>query len=155
MFQHNNIIVSMLPQINPHTGYLPPGVHQALWTEVVSQFGLNSHRNRLLVGLYDALANLAEAGCRKVLLDGSFVSAKPLPNDYDGAWEPDGVDFDLLDPVLLDFSNGRAAMKAKFGGELFPASDKAGRGILFRDFFLTDRNGVRKGVVEIDPRSLP
>lgn len=153
MHQHNNIFVLMLPQINSH-GYLPPGVHQAPWAEVVSRFGLNSHRNRLLVGLYDALTSLAKAGCREVLLDGSFVSKKPLPDDYDGAWEPDGVDPDLLDPVLLDFSNGRAAMKAKFGGELFPASAEAGRGILYRDFFLTDRNGVCKGVIEIDPRSL-
>ena len=155
MHQHNNIFVLMLPRINSYTGYLPPGVHKALWTEVESRFGLNSHRDWLLEGLRNALTSLAGAGCREVLLDGSFVSAKPLPNDYDGAWEPDGVDPELLDPVLLDFSNGRAAMKAKFGGELFPASAKAVRGILYRDFFLTDRNGVCKGVIEIDPRSLP
>lgn len=144
----------MIPPTDHLTGYLPAGVHQALWTEVGARFALNDHRRRLLAGLRDALFNLAEAGCSAVLLNGSFVSDKLLPNDYDGAWEPYGVNPDLLDPVLLDFSNGRAAMKAKFGGELFPAGDHAGGGVLFRDFFQTDRNGVPKGVISIDLGSL-
>ena len=90
-----------------------------------------------------------------MLLDGSFVSAKPLPNDYDGAWETVGVDPDRLDRVLLDFSNGRAAMKSKYLGDLFPASAFAAPGVLYRDFFRTDRNGLEKGVVLIDLGTLP
>ena len=57
--------------------------------------------------------------------------------------------------VLLDFSNRRAAMKAKYLGDLFPASAFAAPGVLYRDFFRTDRNGVEKGVVLIDLGSLP
>ena len=68
----------------------------------------------------------------------------------DGAGLPD-----RLDPVLLDFSNRRAAMKAKYLGDLFPASAFAAPGVLYRDFFRTDRNGVEKGVVLIDLGSLP
>jgi len=109
----------------------------------------------LLDGLLEALRNLAGGGCRLVLLDGSFISQTALPRDYDGAWEPAGVDPTRLDPVLLDFSNGRAAMKARYRGELFPASALAAAGILYRDFFQKDRNGVRKGVVQIDLGSLP
>ena len=90
-----------------------------------------------------------------MLLDGGFVAAKSLPADYDGAWETAGVDPDRLDPVLLDFSNRRAAMKAKYLGDLFPASAFAAPGVLYRDFFRTDRNGVEKGVVLIDLGSLP
>jgi hypothetical protein len=78
-----------------------------------------------------------------------------LPEDYDGAWDMLGVDPTLLDPVLLNFSNSRAAMKAKYGGELFPAMGVAASGILYRDFFLKDRNGVPKGVVQIGLGSLP
>jgi hypothetical protein len=141
--------------MDPSTGYLPPGVHDAAWALVLSQFGINAHRLRLLDGLLEALRNLAGAGCRWVLLDGSFISLTALPRDYDGAWEPAGVDPTRLDPVLLDFSNGRAAMKARYGGELFPASALAAAGILYRDFFQKDRNGVRKGVVQIDLGSLP
>ena len=96
------------------TGYLPPGVHHASWFDVVIGFGGNSHRLRLIEGLLAACRNLAHAGCKTVYLDGSFVSAKQLPNDYDGAWETADVDVDLLDPVLLDFTNQRAAMKAKY-----------------------------------------
>lgn len=145
----------MLPIINPMTGYLPPGVHDAPWGEIAPRFSCNGHRGRLAGGLLDALRNLAGAGCRSILLDGSFVSEKPLPEDYDGAWDTLGVDPHRLDPVLLDFSNKRAAMKAKYGGELFPATAQAAPGLLYRDFFLKDRNGVPKGVVQIDLGSLP
>lgn len=145
----------MLPAADPTTGYLPVGVHHAPWSEVAPRFTANGHRKRLLGGLLAALQNLARAGCRSVLLDGSFVSRKELPEDYDGAWDTLGVDPYRLDPVLLDFSNGRAAMKSKYLGELFPATAAAAPGVLYRDFFLKDRNGVPKGVVNIDLGSLP
>ena len=110
---------------------------------------------RLLEGLLAACQNLAAAGCETLLLDGSFVTAKSLPRDYDAAWEPAGVDPDRLDPVLLNFSNRRAAMKAKYLGDIFPASTRAAPGVLYRDFFRTDRNGVEKGIVRIDLGTLP
>jgi hypothetical protein len=145
----------MLPNADPSTGYLPPGVHKARWKEVAPRFSANGHRTRLLEGLLAALQNLAGAGCRSVLLDGSFVSEKELPEDYDGAWDTHGVDPYRLDPVLLDFTNGRAAMKSKYLGELFPATAAAAPGVLYRDFFMKDRNGVPKGVVNIELGSLP
>ena len=130
-------------------------MHDASWREVVSRFGGNSHRERLLDGLPSACRSLMAAGCREVLLDGSFVTAKTLPGDYDAAWETEGVDPDLLDPVLLDMKHPREAMKAKYLGDLFPASASAAPGVLFRDFFSSDRNGVRKGIVLKDLGSLP
>jgi hypothetical protein len=145
----------MLPDVDSSTGYLPPGVHHAPWCEVVPRFSANGHRSRLLGGLLAALQNLAGAGCQSALLDGSFVSQKELPEDYDGAWDTMGVDPYRLDPVLLDFSNGRAAMKSKYLGEPFPATAAAAPGVLYRDFFMKDRNGVPKGVVQIDLGSLP
>ena len=97
----------------------------------------------------------SEPAASSVLLDGSFVTQKDLPEDYDGTWDTTGVDPYRLDPVLLDFSNARAAMKSKYLGELFPATATAAPGVLYRDFFMKDRNGVPKGVVNIDLRSLP
>jgi hypothetical protein len=38
-----------------------------------------------------------------------------------------GVTVRLLDPVLVDFSNLRAAQKAKYFGEFFPAHSPAER----------------------------
>lgn len=145
----------MFPPIDSSTGYLPPGVHQATWQEVRLYFSGNEQRRRLMSGLGAALQNLSTAGCRTVLLDGSFISQKELPSDYDGAWDTTGVNPDLLDPVLLDFKNQRAAMKFKYGGELFPASWQAAPGVTYREFFQSDRNGVPKGVVELNLRSLP
>jgi hypothetical protein len=145
----------MIPKLDTDTGYLPMGVHDTAWEEILAHFAGNSHRQTLIKGLYAALHSLAAAGCRTVLLDGSFVSVKPLPNDYDAAWETAGVNPVLLDPVFLDFSNKRAAMKAKYGGEFFPASAVAAAGVVYRDFFQRDRNGVAKGVLQIDLGRLP
>ena len=58
----------------------------------------------------------------------------------------------LLDPVLLDFDNGRAAQKKKYGGELFISSSRAVRDsdIVFFDFFQRDKHsGAKKGLIEI------
>ena len=148
--QPNDNVVFVLPDFDPLTGYLPTGVHAASWQEIRPRFGTNMHRSQLVDGLERALRRLADAGCQSVLIDGSFVSAKPLPNDYDVAWYPTGVDPDRVDNVLLDMSNRRAAMKAKYGGEFFSASKQAAPGTCFRDFFQTDREGLAKGVVEVD-----
>lgn len=138
-----------------HTGNLPLGIHWANWKEFEKQFGTNSRRKLLLTGLKQAIASLKKAGCRTVFVDGSFVTSKELPGDFDACWSVEGVDPDLLDPVLLDFSNGRAAQKAKFGGELFPAElIEGGSGKPFLDFFQTDKNtGKPKGIVGLRLKS--
>lgn len=111
----------------------------------------------LLDGLYRALQALRAAGCERVYIDGSFVTAKAMPGDFDGCWEAQGVDASALDPVLLDFTAQRTAQKAKYGGELFIANAPAARaGTAFLDFFQTDKmTGERKGIVAIDLGDLP
>ena len=66
-----------------------------------------------MTGLRAALGNLKGAGCRTVYINGSFVTSKELPNDYDACWEETGVDPEALDPVLLTFDPGRAMQKDK------------------------------------------
>jgi hypothetical protein len=73
-------------------GLLPPGVHSASWSEVEDRFGWNSRRLSLLLGLRDCLQTLAIADCTAFWLDGSFVTNKELPGDYDGCWSPQGMD---------------------------------------------------------------
>jgi hypothetical protein len=85
-----------------------------------------------------------------MFLDGSFITEKPLPEDYDACWISSGVEVSRLDPVLLDFSNKRRAQKQKYLGELFPASALAAPGAVFLDFFQTDRHtGKHKGIVRL------
>jgi len=138
----------MIPKFD-EAGNLPSGVHWAGWREFEKRFGVNDHRRKLLKGLQRALASLRAAGCRVVYIDGSFVTAKEMPNDFDACWSVEGVDPDLLDLVFLDFNNGRAAQKAAFGGELFPAELIEGAsGKPFLDFFqLDNRTGKPKGIV--------
>ncbi len=83
-------------QFEDSTGYLRPGTHAVSWQEVIELCGFNDHRMDLLVGLRSALLNLKVAGCSKLFLDGSFVSMKVEPNDYDGAWERKGETLILL-----------------------------------------------------------
>ena len=103
-------------------------------------------------GFRAAIENLRDAGCSVVYLDGSFVTSKPHPNDYDACWEEAGVDPTALDPVLLTFDAGRAAQKAKYLGEFFPASIIADvDGLSFLEFFQTDKEiGRPKGIIAID-----
>jgi uncharacterized protein DUF6932 len=133
-------------------GNLPPGIHHASWDEIVTRFATNSRRRQLLGGFLDALRSLKRAGCRTEYLDGSFVTAKELPGDFDACWEIAGVDAGRLDPELLDFGDRRAAQKARYGGELFPAETAAEpAGTTFLDYFQRDREtGQRKGIVAID-----
>ena len=145
----------MLPPIDASTGNLPPGVHPAPWPEVAARFGQGEPRAQLAAGLLAALRELGAAGCRTVLLNGSFVSAKPNPGDYDVAWERKGVDIERLDPVLRDFRGRGDAMKAKFQGDLFPADAITFLGVPFREFLQRDRLGRPKGIISIDLRTLP
>jgi len=45
----------MLPQLDPLTGLLPPGEHEASWDEVEERFGWNERRRAMLDGLSEAL----------------------------------------------------------------------------------------------------
>ncbi len=73
-----------IPALDANTGNLPPGVHSATWDEIVSRFGWNAERKRLLDGLRRAFESLHAAGCRRAYLDGSFVTEKDVPGDFDG-----------------------------------------------------------------------
>ena len=131
-----------------------------LFLIVVGRYGSTPRRLRLLAGLKEALDALRTAGCGRAYLDGSFVTAKEEPNDFDACWEMTGVDFDVLDrvdPVLLDWRHRRAAQNAKFGGELFIADGTADpRGTLYLEFFQQDRTtGETKGIIAIDIGGLP
>lgn len=137
----------MLPPFDPATGRLPDGEYEIDWQELVETFGWNTRRRQLLDGLAEAIELLGAAGCRRLWLNGSFVTAKEEPADFDACWDPDGVDLEALDPIFLDFAEGRAAQKSRFGGELLPNVTEAGSGLSFSEFFRNERDTGRKGIV--------
>ncbi len=140
-----------LPPFDPETGYLPPGEHLASWVEIIERFGWTPWRRSLLDGLSEAASFLAVAGCRRIWLNGSFVTAKETPGDFDVVWDDTGIDESVLDPIFFDLSGGRKAQKARFGGELFPNWVNLSSDSVFSEFFQQDRTGRRKGIVVFNP----
>jgi len=100
------------------------------------------------------MTHLKNAGCLTVYINGSFVTDKLNPNDFDACWDSEGVDFNYLKinaPELLNFSDRRMPQKAKYYGELFPSEliiNEEGNTAL--DLFQADINQNRKGIVAID-----
>ena len=131
---------------------LPEGVHELSLTEFITLFVTNPIRRKQFSGLINALKNLKCAGCSKVYIDGSFVTGKPEPGDYDACWDPSGVDPNKLDPVFLDFSDSRKKQKQKYYGEFIPSSfTESATGRSFVEFFQVEKfTGERKGIVVID-----
>jgi hypothetical protein len=130
---------------------LPAGIHTTSIDEVRLRFAYNERRNQLFNGLTNALYNLFQSGCRQVFLDGSYVTAKPFPNDFELCWDPVSVNPDVLDPVFLIFDELRAAQKEKYGGEFFPSIMTEGlSGKPFIDFFQTEKDtGAKKGIIRL------
>lgn len=145
----------MIPPFDER-GNLPPGIHKASWSEVEVRFGTTPWRRSLLLGLRDAVDHLKDAGVRIVYLDGSFVTSKVAPVDFDACWAPQGVDVDALDPIFLDFSSGRERQKKRFRGEILPADVAAdSSGLPYLEYFQRERNGRGpKGIVSINPGRL-
>ena len=145
----------MIPKFRKD-GMLPRGKHAAEWPELFAWFGQTPTRERLCLCLLEALRLLQAAGCRLAYVDGSFVSVKPEPGDFDVCWDLAGVDVNLVPPVFFEFGAGRAAQKAQFGGEFFPAQLPEGlSGRTFLDFFQRDRDGRPKGIVVLNLERLP
>lgn len=105
----------------------------------------------MLGGFRRGCAALRSAGCRLVYLDGSFVTAKEQPGDFDACWDITGVDEAAVDLVFWDFSFGRAAQKRRFFGEFFPAQLPEGAtGRAFVEFFQVNKEtGAAKGILAI------
>jgi hypothetical protein len=142
----------MIPEFD-RSGLLPEGIH---WTDMLAihkRYGRNGLRLRLFAGLERGLIALRDAGCQNVYLNGSFITSKEYPADYDVCWDVKGVKLAALDPVFLDFSNRRAAQKTKYLGEYFPADSRAELSSPFRtflNFFQTDKaTGNKKGIIGI------
>ncbi|MEQ1607879.1 MAG: hypothetical protein ABL956_02750 [Hyphomonadaceae bacterium] len=144
----------MIPALTPLPGapwdVLPAGLHRATLSEVEAVFAYNRRRRELFGGLVRGALALRLAGSPALYPDGSFVTAKPIPGDYDACWETRGVTASKLDPVFLDFSNLRQAHKAKYGGEFFPkdAPNRPGETI-FQLFQKEKATQLPKGIIVI------
>lgn len=134
-------------------GNLIPGIHLISIEDFENWFGYNSARKEMIQGLKLAISWLKECGCKIIYIDGSFVTTKVIPGDFDACWDANGVDLNLIKekyPLIIDFSNGRANQKFHFKGELFPAQVKATPYDIYLNFFQADRDGKPKGIVQLN-----
>ena len=73
----------MLPEFNEH-GNLPPGIYRASLFEIEERFGRETEVRRVQTESLRWLVDLARrAGVQRIVIDGSFVSTTPEPNDVD------------------------------------------------------------------------
>ena len=142
----------MIPEFD-NDGNLPVGIHFSSWEEFVERFGNGLQRQYLIQGLKKLISNLRIAGCRRVFIDGSFTTTKDFPSDYDACWEVEGVNPNVLDPVLIEFSDlDRNLQRKIYRGDVFPAHQtESSCGKAFIDFFQIDKiTGNSKGIIAIN-----
>jgi hypothetical protein len=94
---------------------LPVGVHVATMVEIKARFAYNKCR-QLFTGFSMLARHLKSSGCKTLYLDGSFVTDRIEPGDYDATWEAEGVN-STIDPLLR--SGDRLAIKQKYLADVF------------------------------------
>lgn len=134
-------------------GNLPPGIHWTTYEAFEERFGTNGSRRSQIEGLKKAMEHLKNAGCRTIYINGSFITDKPKPNDFDACWDTEDVNFKYLQthaPKLLNTSD-RNAQKATYKGEIFPSEQPVGiYAMNSLEFFQRDREKNPKGIIAID-----
>jgi len=143
-----------VPSIPPFRadGYLPDGLFLAPEAEVTFRFGASTSRRRKLALRLRRWIELArQVRALRMLVDGSFVTAKESPDDVDAV---------VLLPRDFDqqFSDGnQAAMEledmllTRRPEEIFAAEDEADWNEWVEFFTQTrEADGRRKGLVEIE-----
>jgi len=134
-------------------GFLPPGMHQATIEECKERFVVfqrSDRRFQIFASLEKLFDQAARSGIvKRVIMAGSFVTAKPGPNDFDCIV--------VLDPAIVgkplrSFAYhlvSRQMARRMFGGDVMPALDHSTALQQYLEFFQTTRDGKRIGIVEI------
>ena len=132
----------MLPAFDDF-GYLPHGVHQCNLGEVVERFGSGSPEREVETQeLCDFVEWARRAGIRQVIVNGSYVTSKEVPNDVDIVALP-GADYPRDEKECSQLEN-----RWPFLQVFIAVSDADIEQWALGDFG-TDRHWRPKGVVEV------
>jgi len=132
-------------------GNLPPGIHHATLDEIEERFVYNPRRRNLFKGLEKLVEEFRKANCARLYLNGSFITNKELPNDYDACWDVENIR-KSIDPLLLNPFKQLAEIRTKYKGDVFPRIPELLKGIDHLDVFQKDIDVNLKGVIAIDLR---
>ena len=113
-------------------------------------FQRSDRRLRLFGQLEKLLDQATRAGIvKRILIAGSFVSAKPEPNDFDCIVV---LDPSIVGKPLQPFEYNlvsRQMARRTFGGDIMSALDHSTALQQYLEFFQTARDGKRIGIVEL------
>lgn len=148
--------LAVLPNLNEE-GELPPGVHRATLAEVLDVFGHGSVQRSAVAERLHRVYHLASSTghLARFIVFGSFVTAKPEPNDVD-------VLLLMEDAFDLPSVSGEAALvlqhaeaDARFGASVFwlRRSSALGGEQGMVEYWQVRREGGRRGIVEIVPEA--
>lgn len=133
-------------------GWLPVGHHGATWEEIAERFGgvSNSKRARLtdsLLQFRDALREYSVSGT--LIIDGSYVSGKESPGDFDVLLISQSHLQERKDkePSLSDLLDAERTEK-ELGFSLFYTTDNSPVLPMLRGMWSVSKQLVSKGVVE-------
>src|SRR4051794_31805509 len=91
----------MIPDFR-HDGYLPEGIWKWDEPEVTFRFGSASRRRRRLVLRLRRWIELGRiVGARRLLVDGSFITAKETPHDIDAVIDLPASFADQVDQAVV------------------------------------------------------
>ena len=143
---------SAIPQFRAD-GYLPEGLYRASEAEVLFRFGTSGRRRRQLALRFRHWIELGGAvGAVRLLVDGSFVTAKDAPNDVDAVLQipPDfQKQIEEGSPAALELEEMFLTRRPE---ELFAAEDETDWNEWVEFFSRTrEPDGRRKGLVEVIP----
>jgi len=131
-------------------GSLPVGLYAASEAEIVFRFGTSTRRRTELAIRLRRWIELARAvSARRLLVDGSFVTAKPDPGDIDAAiWLPSDFQEQVARgaAAALELNNMLRTGQPK---EIFPADDEDDWNWWIKFFSQTRIANEFKGLVEV------
>ncbi|HST23291.1 MAG TPA: hypothetical protein VLR90_19360 [Blastocatellia bacterium] len=146
----------MLPEFN-FDGNLPPGVHHASLIEIENRFGeftISDHRIRLF-SKFKQLVEMAKFSgvVKRIIIGGSFVSAKPVPNDIDVVIVlAKDVEIETLAHNQHVVADRDALRRVLRGDDIDPKvvrEETPGMQTII-EFFQSNRDNKAVGVVEVD-----
>ena len=132
----------MLPPLDEN-GYLPPGIHRCQVDEIVDRFGTGSPEREVETQeLLDFIEWARRAGIRRVVVNGSFVTAKTSPNDVDIVVLP-AADYPREAGACIDEESRWPFL------QIVVAVDDDDLEAWALEDFGTDRTRLKKGVAEV------
>ena len=133
-------------------GHLPVGVYRATEAEVTFRFGaLNRRRRRSILRVRRWIEVARQVGAIRLLIDGSFVTAKEEPDDVDAVvLLPPDFERQIEDGIqpALELEEMLLTRRPE---EIFAAEDETDWNDWVEFFSRTrEADGRRKGLVEIE-----